>query len=165
MTKHYWAVVIKQTALSMCIAFFLGLLFDHFISEPDRRSPIMAGSVGVALYFLASLCLSILHGITGAFYVWLFSKNDVSDAVLHDLRSQKILAPTKQDRKTIDYLSDLAADESAPVYQRVKAATLAGAYSIGLNRGGIFRNMAMRRAADAAMLQYYQEAPERDAHV
>ncbi|MEA3044159.1 MAG: hypothetical protein QOH47_1997 [Sphingomonadales bacterium] len=160
MQKRFWAIIIKQTILSLVIVFLAGVIFDRIFAEPYYRNPGGAGLVALGLYLAALAILGMLNLITGAIYLWLFAGRDLADAALDELRNLKLPAPRSYDPKTYDYLAILADDEGADPNDRVKAAVMVGAYSVHMSKG-IFRGLAIRKAMDEAVLRYSQEAPQR----
>lgn len=160
MEKRLWAILIKQTILSLGIVFLAGVILDRVLNAPYERSPIFAGLIALGIYLVAVLILSTLHFISNALYLWFFSGKDLVAAALDDLRALKLPPPRSYDPKTYDYLAILADDESADPNDRVKAAAIVGSYS-ALMRKGIFRAIAIRKAMDDAVLRYSQEAPQR----
>jgi hypothetical protein len=150
--------MIRQTLLSATVVILAGVLFDFVTNEQGSRSPILAGGVALALYIAASLVMGLLNLISGALYLWLFADKDLSESMLDDLRRAKIRGPRAYEPKTHEYLSSLADDPEAPVAERVKAASMYGAY-LATTSHGIFRSLAITRAYDNAVLRYSQEAP------
>ena len=160
MSNRVWAILIKQSLMSLTVIFIAGVLWDHSFNEPSSREPLFAGAIAVAIYIAIAAIMGLLNVITGAIYLWLFAEKDLSEAVLDDLRAMKLPAPRSYDAKNYDYLATLADDESVEASDRVKAAALYGTYKG--NMRGLFRSLALRKAINAAVLRYYQEAPRRE---
>jgi len=160
-TKRYWATMLKQTLLALAVSSLLAVLLDRIWNEPSDRDPLFAIILGPIVYLFVTTCIAIVHGISGALHLWLFLNTDVSDGVLDNLRRSKIAPPGDGDRKNMEYLEDLAADDTALIDDRLKAATLLGSYSAIIQRSGLFRGLAIRRAVDDAMLRYHRESPHK----
>lgn len=158
MGKRYWAVWAKQTFVILAIVFALGYLTNR-LSNPDSEAWI-GGAIFVGLYFVATLALSFLHFVSHGLYLWLLSGDDQVDGILDDLRRAKLPCPQRHHPKTYDYLIGLVDDETAKPIDRVRAALLVGSYNVVMTKG-IFRSLAFRKAADAAVLRYSMEAPEK----
>lgn len=158
--KRYWAVMIKQSLAGIIVAFFFGVIFDVFTNYPGSRSPLTAGLVACVVYWFASLTIALMGALSNALYLWLLSGDDMVDGILEEMRSLKLPPPRSGQSKNYDYLSQLAFDDEAEVIDRVRAASFTGAYNVLMSKG-IFRTLAIRKALDAAVMRYSQEAPQR----
>ena len=157
--KRYWAVLIKQSLLVFAIIFVTGVIFDHLTNDASSRNPIAAGLIAIAAYLAVTTIIGLLHAISQALYLWLFSGNDMVGSMLDDLRSSRLPPPNASQPKNFDYIEQLANDEEASANDRVRAAVLYGGYNAAMMRG-LFRALALRKALDEAVLRYAQEAPK-----
>ena len=156
--KRYWAVLIKQSLLVFAIVFVTGVILDHFANDAGSRSPISVGLFSVAAYLAVTTIIGLLHTVSQALYLWLFSGNDMVGSMLDDLRSSKLPPPNDSQPKNFDYIEQLANDEEASPNDRVRAAVLYGGYNAAMMRG-LFRALALRKALDEAVFLYAREAP------
>jgi hypothetical protein len=159
-SKRLWAIWIKRLLLSLVVVAVAGIVYDRATAHSWDRSPGTAALVAVGLYLAAGAVLGVMHLVAGGLYLAVFADKDITEAVLDDLRRVELPAPSRHEPKTYDYLASLADDEEAAPNDRVRAAVLVGSYSTAMQHG-IFRSLALRRAIDAAVLRYAQEAPER----
>jgi hypothetical protein len=158
--KRFWAIWVKRSLLSAFVIFLFGALIEFLMADASTgNDAFFGGLIALALYVAAVVLLGILNVISGAMYLWLFSKNDMVDSIIDDLRAVRLRPPGSHDPKTFDYLRELSQDEEAPVAERVKAAMLYGSYNAVMGVG-LFRSLMMHKAIDSAILRYSQEAPQ-----
>ena len=158
--KRYWAVMMKQSLAAIIVVFLIGVLIDYFNNAPDSRSPFTVGAITCAIYFAASFALALVGALSKFVYLWLLSGDDMVDGILDELRGLKLPPPRSDQYKDYDYLNQLANDDQADATDRVRAASFTGAYNLLMGQG-IFRALSLRKALDAALLRYAQEAPQR----
>ena len=158
--KRFWAVMIKQSLAGIIVVFLIGVLIDYLNSAPDSRSPLTAGALACGLYLVASLAFTLIGALSKTIYLWLLSGDDMVDGILDEMRGLKLPPPRRDQYKDYDYLNQLVNDDEADAIDRVRAASFTGAYNV-LMAQGIFRSLSLRKALDAAVLRYAQEAPER----
>lgn len=161
MERRFWAIYFKRIGLTLIFVFIIGLFFDRFTNEPEYRSPYLAGAISVAIYIVVTSVLGLFHLMVGGIYLKFFSRNDLVDFALEELRNSKIPPPSRYNSKNQRYLGELADSESADPKDRVAAAMLLGAYKNAM-AAGLFRSLALSRALDAAVLRFSQEEPYRD---
>jgi hypothetical protein len=158
--KRYWASTIKRLLTAVCVVFLIGVMFDYFVSLPDRRSPFATGAIACGLFFVASFIVSLIDALSKGVYLWLFSGNDMVEGILDEMRAHHLPPPRYDQHKDFDYLIEIANDDKADTLDRVRAASFSGAYN-ALMMQGIFRALSLRRALDAAVLRYAELAPLR----
>lgn len=158
--KRQVAIGVKRLVLALIAVFALGVISDYFMSAPDQRHPLMAGGIAIVVYIVASLGVGIVNAVSGGLYLWLFHHEDITEGVLDDFRRLKIIPPQSVHYRSMEYLAELAHDESRAPQARVNAAILAGAYEVASARSGVFGGIAFRRAVDAAVQRYYEQAPQ-----
>lgn len=161
MERRFWAIHLKKMGLTLIFVFIIGLLFDRFTNETEYRSPFLAGAISVAIYIILISLLGLFHLMVGAIYLKFFSRNDLVDYALEELRNSRIPPPSLYNSRNQRYLGELVDSESADPKDRVAAAMLLGAYKNAM-AVGLFRSLALSRALDAAVLRYSQEQPYRD---
>jgi len=162
--RRFWAISLKRMLLGWMVVFSAGALVSYAVAKPyDDTNPLAAGLICLALFVGAGATIAVLNAISGGLYLWLFSGTDSVDSVLDDFRAIQLAPPGPRDSKSFEYLGELANDETAPTVERIRAAKLWGAYETAMGIG-IFRPLALRKAIDAAMVRYAQEAPQRQFH-
>lgn len=157
--KRFWAIWVKQTLLVFVLLFVFGVVTQSFL-DPGGDDLLAAGFTVVAVYVGAAASIGLVHLISQSLYLWLFSGEDMVDAIVDDFRRAKLPGPGFGQPKNYDYLGMLADDDEAAPLDRVRAAVLVGGYNAVMAKG-LFRSLAMRKALDKAVLRYVEEAPTR----
>ena len=158
MEKRFWAMIIKRLVLETVVIFLAGVAFDYFA---EYHTPITAGLVAIALFWVAWICTSLINLATNLLAMWLVSTKEISNAIVTDLRASRIPAPRDHDPKDHNYLGFLMDDPESDTDARIRAGFLYGGYKPMMGKG-IFSAIRMQNSMDAAVLQYYQEAPKRN---
>lgn len=162
MGSRNWAIIIKRWIAGLVVVYAISVIISWSNkSEYSDDNPLMIGLFGVAIYFVVSFIMSIIHGLSGLLYLWLDKGRDLQELVLADLRAARLPAPREHHMKTISYLSELAADQDETPEDRVKAAALSATVATVIQVSGLFGGLAWQRAADEAVLRYSLEAPSR----
>lgn len=158
--KRFWAIYLKRLAFELALIFTLGIAWELAFLESYQRNGLTAGLIAVLVYLAASFTFSMVTGISGLAYLWIFGGNDLKEGVLADLRNARLPGPKRHQAKRFDYLIELADDASEEVETRIRAAALHIGYQVAVQRSGLLAGLALTKALDEATLRYSEEAPE-----
>lgn len=161
MANRNWLTLIKQTVASFLVAYLLSVAFQYIATDNSYSNPWTDAFWGIALYLAASLACGFVNLLAGFLYIFFDKGEDFKALVLEDLRSSRLPPPDIYYPKTVSWLVQLADDEDAPAEDRVKAATLSAVIDAATKRAGFFAGIVRSEAANAAILQYASEAPQR----
>lgn len=159
MGGRYWAMMVKRFVAGLIVVYVISVVFSWATkSDYSDDNPLAVGLIGLLIYFIVSILMSIIRALGGVVYLWLDKGRDLQELVLGDLRAMHLPPPRMYHDKTIHYLSEIAADQTESPEDRVRAATLIATVKTVMNHSGLFGSLAWERAANDAVLRYSQEA-------
>jgi len=161
MKNRIWLIYIKRLLASSIAAYLVSVAFIYLTGDVEFSEAIRDGIMGFALYFAASIAVSVVNGLGGILYLWADKGSDFEDSVLADLRAKRVPPPDDYHPRTVQYLTEVAVDSGFTPTDRVNAAALAATFSTAQNYLGFFAGIVFASAADRAVLRYSREAPRK----
>lgn len=151
----FWRAIIANFVVDIGAVTAIAVYLNYADDTPVIESALIL----LAILWVAAIVIGI-RSFLGTLVLSKFTDQEfITSAALHDLRLSKIPHPKRCNSKSMEYLAELADDESANVADRMKAAAMYSNAKTSAKNAGFSRGMIIEMGFDKAVMQYYDEGP------